>query len=994
MKKIKLPILLIIAITVVAIGMVAIYASVGDFRNGESAQTADVVDLVKWIDGRDVIPDWAEDLDNNGSINKADAGYVQNAYLGIDDEIPQPPKLLWWQDMCRWGNNSVPKQWGPAADVNNKWINEDAATTTTGFSDEGRGIAFRKKSEVEAFSWVRNVYNPATDTWDELPAGSYLPQIYSKEAFDTAGIKKQAWIEGQGETRIFVMAMTKSNGDYVIDPRLGSPDIGATWWSWNWVDGSYIPAPHSPADEATKEVAWAGVHAFYNDAVWQGKYTYTAYNAHLASLQSMGIAQTMILPTYPNGASALGTKGYGSYQPTMPHLANVYDACASKNINGEFWNPSAGESAEGDWGELSVSPGSRTKNYYGLIEKAGISTDWGIQTLHYGDFSLGKDISSPVWRSYNYNAIWDSLRNGADGFWVDNYLGWDCISNNPLNRAFGDWNVYAFQLKVDSGEPMWNTVKAAMGSSPNVLEYVRSKNPTQINNINHAAWTNASWLDDVVWSAFKAHMSDVAEQSQKDRYSDVKEIAGYLSVLDPVADADKYAALGKTGESYICKPPEEIAVQGNDYCYMHFAAVTGRGQLDIVSTETNDGWNVVTGSTYDAMIPRGRKSGIFALLPESTITHRASIWYYCDPTYWDNEILGYVAGYQALANNITINSGEEIAKMVGTNNTANIVNKDIGTLKPYFGNRQRASDVAVLFSGNSEMAMLAPGGFVNNTGENCDTAFGGWCYSLDDLGIPYRCIQEWQLYEAHGGAAAGKKLIDICKILIMPNTTSMSAATVNNVLRPFLEAGGNILFTGTLANIGKYSDKTELYKKFDGTSPLRQLYNDYTSSGKVQHSATDPAFTYYLNHGTATSTQMNTRRTAVNTFFIKAPNSGSVRKVTRTGFGNHAHASSPSVIAYTHYYEYKNDYFIDLVNFKVNTAITSVTKTTANASVVVDLPASFLRIQKVEAFNADTHTVIDITANCTYNDVTRKLTVTKIPSFTYYYSIIVDGAID
>ena len=927
-------------------------------------------------------PEDSLDANNDNKITRSESDVIEDYYLG-KTSVPDAPALLWWQDMCRWTGNETPPQFGTVGEVNNKWINADAATTSVGYSDEGRGPAFRARCElIDGFNYIRNKYNAATDTYDVVATGAL---ISSKQAFDEAGIKKQAWLEAIGDARLFVMAVEKKDGSYVIDTRTGSPNIIGTWWVWSWESAGYKPAPWNLAEEAVREPVWAGIHSFVNDEAWQGKYAFTPYNVWLSNLQSMGIARPVISPTYPDGSSALGTVGSASYNPRTPHLSKLYDANGSKNFNGLAWVPSWSESAENNWGELNVNAADRTKNYYNLIEVSNVWTPNGNKTLHYGDIGVGKDAASPFWRSYNYNAIWDSLRNGADGFWFDNYIGWDYISSNPINKAFGDWNVYTFQQKVNSGEAIWNTVKTAMGSYTNIIDYMKDVFGDGWSNLGAARWSNTIWLDDPVWNAFKAHCSDVSQQTQHDRYNDVKEIAGYLSALDPVADADKFAALGKTGESYICKPPEEIAVTGNDFCYLHFAAIDGHS-LDIVSTETNDGWNVVTGNTYDAMIPRGRKSGTFALLPESTVTRRASIWYYTEPQYLKNEILGYIGAYQALANNITLNSGESLANVIGTNNSSNIVNKDIGTLKPYFGDRQRACDVGVLYSSNSEMAMLSPGGFVNGEGENCDTAYGGWCYSLDDLGVPYKCIQEWQLNEA------GSNLYDIVKILILPNTTSMSAATVNNVLKPFLDAGGSILFSGVQGNIGKYSDKTELYKIFTGTSPLLQLYNDYLASGKVKHITVDPAYTYYKGHKNDDKATMDSKLAAVKSFFNSALNTSDVRQVERIGFANTAHVTAPSVVAYTNFNEYENRYFIDLVNYNVNDAITAVTPTAAGASVIVDLPDSFSAVTSVKALTNGTNAVVDISmSNFTYNAVTHKLTISNLPSFVYYYCIIVNG---
>ena len=854
------------------------------------------------------------DFNKANVLTKVESDAAEDYYLGKIDELILPPGLLWWQDTVRLTNNDrAPSVFLPG-------IAADCATVGAYYADEGRAPFFREHS-------------------------THFDMSRTKAEYIAADFKKLAWIEGNGDSRTFIIGVTKNNGVYDTNSSLSpfvAPRMTHSWWNWR-------TGPANDTEALNVEPNWSGMHTFVNNEAWLMDFGQTNYNAYLTSIGW----PTIDIPAYPDGTPA--NTGYlPGYDKTRPDKAILYDACGSKNIKGDPWTP-GGDTAERDG----------LTNFYGLIEIA--------PNRHYGDISIGKDLSAPFWRSYNQNVVRYFLNEGADGFWIDNYIGFDAISQVPNDKAFGDWSVYKFNEFIQAKSP--SVYSKMTATAPDIYQYVREifrnkgwGNPDTANTFG-GNWHNQFWLDDPVWKAYLAFLSLSASEGMYNRYNDIKAIAADMG-----------------------KDPDQILVTGNDFCLMHYAAVTG-DNLDLVSTEYENGWNVITGSNYNAELPRGRVTGVFSLVAASTQTPRASIWFYQRNQDRSNinmvNALGYVSGYLSLAVNVTLNSGEGLP-VPGNNNTARKINEDIGKLKPYIGARISSGDVAVLYSGNSEMAIMAPGGYVNGDSNNFATGYLGWCYALEDLGVQYRAMQEWQLN------GAGGDLYSQVKCLIMPNTLSVGQNTVDSVLIPFLNNGGTIILTGSMSQIGKFDVRENIYNIHGGlnnaNSPLVKLYNNPLYKGtSIKWASVDPAADYYINHKAGDKVSMTAKLNAVAALLSTVSNYNQLSKVTRTGFVPSSYlndSSKPSVYAFANYDKNSEIFMIDLVNTNTQNdmkGMASRSATNGNASIVVDLPAG-KTVSTVMAFNADTGSFTNISS---YSVSGGKLTVSNIPAFDYYYTIIV-----
>ena len=163
-------------------------------------------------------------------------------------------------------------------------------------SDEGRGLYWRYYSKQS---------NKATiDAWHN------------------AGLKIGAWIEGQGDSRISIVAVKKNDdGTYQKDSN-GMTSLLANHW-YNWTSGDLS------SFGGANETKWTGVQSFVNGDKWQGEYILENF-------------KNILTPTYPDGREAIGYLE----DETKPYSALLYDACAAKDINGK-WTGVSGTVANG-----------------------------------------------------------------------------------------------------------------------------------------------------------------------------------------------------------------------------------------------------------------------------------------------------------------------------------------------------------------------------------------------------------------------------------------------------------------------------------------------------------------------------------------------------------------------------------------------------------------------------------------------------------------------
>jgi len=694
----------------------------------------------------------------------------------------------------------------------------DAATTGCSMTDCSSGLFFDMQTWIEGGekdSWTFNLY--------EKHYGAVM--------------------EGVGDARNILVAMHQNeDGTYEINDKTGAANVITTHWGWEH------RGPH--INNHVNTVAWCGMPAFINNAPWQSPYILDNY-------------PEVDAPTYPDGRSALGYKdGYLVDGMILPDHALLWDACGAKDLNGSYHEE----------GFAMIKDSIDADNY---SRDAVVMADGTIKYA-IGDFAYGKDENSPFWLQYARLAVRTFIGQGATSFWVDNYIGWDTLGNNPLEKAFGDWSVYKFNKEFVPAHPELGITDPNF----NITDYLRNKfdeiYPDGDNmNIswNNGGWKLNAWEDDAVWRAYLAFKSDSIHSYAQGFYAMVKEEAV------------------KAG-----KNPDDINVSGNDFCYMHSAVPDGK-ILDTVATEYGPEFNVVAGFNYDGFPPRGRMGGVFALLPHVGVSNHASFWYY-GGEMTNSTVAGMAVGYQAMAYNHTINSGDENSLIIGTDKSARDVNRMITNMRNVFDNRELYSDIGIYYSSNSEYVQLAPGGYVDGSNITATVGYAGWAYAFESLHIPFKTIVEFKLAE----------LIDTVSVLIMPGTRCIDIADIDTYIKPFLDNGGTLIVTGEKA--GLYETKKNIFAKHD-SNLLEDLATNYSGNGKVYFFDFDPAQEYYRVHKDLEDDYMAEVLKPVADLMEEIFNANrAVKQLEVSGFNNYTVMTVQNDF-------YTNKFFVDIVNLDV-----------------------------------------------------------------------------
>jgi hypothetical protein len=321
-------------------------------------------------------------------------------------------------------------------------------------SDEGRGLYWRYHSKQS---------NKATiDAWHN------------------AGLKIGAWIEGQGDSRISIVAVKKNDdGTYQKDSN-GMTSLLANHW-YNWTSGDLS------SFGGANETKWTGVQSFVNGDKWQGEYILENF-------------KNILTPTYPDGREAIGYLE----DETKPYSALIYDACAAKDINGK-WTAVPGTVANGAGGFATsyVDP-------YGVTKKIT-------------DGAIAKDTASPFWLSYNTDAINFFAELGTDWFWCDNWNSWDNFGAKPVEKAFGDWSEAKFReyLKAHPEYEIANVDEFSITDylKTQIKEYNAGANA---NNLNDGTWKNQKWTENEIWLAYMSFKSESNKAYNTGIYDAVK----------------------------------------------------------------------------------------------------------------------------------------------------------------------------------------------------------------------------------------------------------------------------------------------------------------------------------------------------------------------------------------------------------------------------------------------------------------------------------------
>jgi len=593
------------------------------------------------------------------------------------------------------------------------------------------------------------------------------------------GYKTLGWIEGQGQTRLIIAALHQNkDGSFAMDPGTGAASILAHNWSWDAAGPEVNPLANF--------IAWFGMASYVNAESWLGPY----------SIRNESFK--MPIPIYPDGRPALG---YKENSPD-PRSARIYDALGAKDINGQ----------------LNVDPEPAGEKSKGKI----LVTLPNGKQVPVGDFSIGKDQSSPWWMQYNLNAAKYLISQGADGFWQDNASGWDTISGAPLRVAFGDWTIHEFR----------NFLKSHGQNFPNdfdVRQYLKEKLQTwtgiskeKISDLSFSGWGDRRFLDDPVWKAFLSYKSMISGQRARELYQGIKTAASGLN-----------------------KNPEKIYVGGNDVPAISFGGFKGQ-EIDQVNTETAAGWGLDTGPVGRGLPPLGHGGSFYETAVSFGQSQHAVVWFYLEgefESYRRHAGIGQVLGFEALAHGSFLNFNPDSEKSAGTLESTLFVNNTIERLAPEFGLREPIANIAILYSTQTAHSWLTPSGFYGFDKKESQPAdpgyldhqlgFHGWGAALDDLHLPYRSIPDFKL---------SLKSLETVSILILPHVRVLDPKAINETLIPFLNQGGTLIISGKDSGI---LNTTESLYALNSKPLLYALSQNALYKNKIILTDNNPGFDFY-----------------------------------------------------------------------------------------------------------------------------------------------------
>lgn len=630
-------------------------------------------------------------------------------------------------------------------------------------------------------------------------------------------IRITGYIEGQGQAIEMIGAFhQQENGSFQLDPALnGGANLVAHQWIWD----TRGPTVSSDANYTS----WMGLASFVNKAEWLGPYSISNRTYNIS------------MPKYPDSRDATGYKNDDS---SDPRNANLYDAAASKSINGEImYNGGYMASLKNHSKMIPAEYIPGTDGAPADCEK----NEKGKCILPTGGFYFSKDTANPFWKDTTAELINYFVEKKSDGFWMDNSSGWDFIGNNPLTTSFGDWSVAKFRdyLKENS-----RYVSVSDEDSFDIRHYLKMKllewypgSENKFSDYNFEGWQDKRFINDPIWRAFIAFKGRTAHEYTKAAMINLKRSAENNN-----------------------RDPSSLYIGGNDVPGTIFGAYEG-DDVTQVNTEFapvfvalgtvyggnesgNSQYTSTTNKGYGIGIPPNGHTGPFYTTATSLVSSQhAIVWYYLDDLgkkYMKKPNLGQLLGFEALANNSLINVDHEFGRSPGTKESTAFVNNTIKRLTPVLGYRVRKGNVAIVYGTQTAATTLTPGGQINSTATvysddsisymDHAAAFYGWGEILENLHTPYRVIPDYKLINA---------IENDVSVLILPHIRVIDPDTVKNVLIPFSQRGGVILVSGEKSGIIK--TRKHAYARNDTA-----LIFDMVNNGHAQFIDGNPAFDYYF----------------------------------------------------------------------------------------------------------------------------------------------------
>lgn len=541
------------------------------------------------------------------------------------------------------------------------------------------------------------------------------------------GRRMLTWVETFGTSEAYVARFIRGDDGKLLgfDADPTTPRTTLNHWGWQ----TYQPLPR-------EELHWVGLPAYYDDEEWSRPWTRTH--------PRYGAAQF----TYPDGKVAEGCR----QGPNRPDTSHVWDAGGSKDVFGKL--------------DLEYQANAKvTGPMPGLIPYE----DKG-ETKYAGLVSVGKDYACPHWLEYAHASAKQLLDLGVQGLWADNYSAWDGLGSTPLRRAFGDWSVATFRdhlaKRFRSGE------LAELGITNvkqfDVREYLRAYCRRELkgepSNLRDPAWRDRRWLDEPIWREYLLHKLETGRHAITQFHRAWLDEAQQAGVKD-------------------------FAIQGNDIPCFSFG-FPRPDRLEMVSTEFSPGWNLFCGPRGVGLPPLGRISPIIKAARTQAASRFVHVWYYLDgpyAKYRDNASLARVISYELLANHAMIQSHPGNPKVIGSSDVHREVVDFIHASQATWGDRVPAAKIGLVYSPDSQLISLAPGGIVDFNQQPHPFDLLGWGTFFSERHLQYDVVADWDLTRERLGNLA---------VLVLPSVLCLRDSLVGEVLRPWVQEGGLLVLSG------------------------------------------------------------------------------------------------------------------------------------------------------------------------------------------------------
>jgi hypothetical protein len=177
---------------------------------------------------------------------------------------------------------------------------------------------------------------------------------------------------------------------------------------------------------------------------------------------------------------------------------------------------------------------------------------------------------------------------------------------------------------------------------------------------------------------------------------------------------------------------------------------------------------------------------IYRLALEHQKAPLCAAWYYVDEPQQKKPELGKLLDTEAFANGAFLECDPGNPKVSGTIESHAWWNRFVREHEADFGTREPEGDVGLVYSPDSQLAFLAPGGFADMDRQPHVFEYYGWATALTDEHVPYRVVTDWKIDAAH---------LQGLRTLVLPDVEAMDASMVP-VIDKWVRAGGRLVVCG------------------------------------------------------------------------------------------------------------------------------------------------------------------------------------------------------